>query len=67
MEIKLLNIKDYAEYLGVSRQTVWRWVKGDSLDYFTLPGSKKKWFATEDILVKTPFLKTSSPLFANDI
>jgi len=52
MEIKLLSTKDYAELCGVTRQTVWKWVKNDSQIYFTLPGSKRKWFPTEEVTIR---------------
>lgn len=48
MKIQLLGIKTYSEVLGVSRQTLWHWAKNDSIDYYVLPKSKRKWFALEE-------------------
>jgi len=44
-KIKLLSTKEYAKKKDISRVTVWRRTKNGVLDYYILPGSKKRWFA----------------------
>ncbi|OGY24273.1 MAG: hypothetical protein A2172_00180 [Candidatus Woykebacteria bacterium RBG_13_40_15] len=50
-EIKLLTVKNYATLSGVSRQTIWRWTKEGSLDYYVLiteKGKSRKLFAIDE-------------------
>jgi len=47
--ITLMNTQEYARNKRVSRVTVWRKVKEGVLDCYSIPGSKKKWFADSSL------------------
>ncbi|HUW21144.1 MAG TPA: hypothetical protein VMW41_00575 [Candidatus Bathyarchaeia archaeon] len=42
-KIRLVGISEYAKKKGVSRTTIWRYLKRSELDYYVVPGSKKRW------------------------
>lgn len=46
-KIKLLTTKEYAKHQNVDRTTIWRWVKNNSIDFYVLPDSSKKWFKVD--------------------
>lgn len=41
-EIQLVGISRYAKSRNINRSTVWRQIKNDEIDYFTIEGSNKK-------------------------
>ena len=46
--IKLISTKECAHKKKLSRTTIWRRANNGELDYFVLPGNKKRWFAEKE-------------------
>lgn len=47
-KIKLVGITEFAKQKGISRTTAWRLLGKDELDYFIVPGSKRKWMRAKE-------------------
>lgn len=47
-KIKLVGISEFAKRKGINRTTAWRLLKKDELDYFVVPGSKRKWMRAKE-------------------
>ncbi|MFA6944269.1 MAG: hypothetical protein WC220_00080 [Pedobacter sp.] len=47
-KITLINTQNYARKKKLSRTTVWRRACNGEIDYYLLPGSKKRWFIEKE-------------------